>query len=64
MLDPRSCLHVGIPGNEKAGRAAKSALLSDSVPFTVPFTDIKPVINECIKATLVQDKWSENTTFT
>ena len=30
------------------------------MPFKVPFTDMKPVINEFIKTTL-QDAWSRNT---
>ena len=38
--------HVGITGNEKAHKAAKSALNKPILRIPVPFTDLKPIINK------------------
>ena len=38
--------HVGIRGNEKADKAAKSALSLQSPNLKLPYTDLKPAINK------------------
>ena len=50
--------HVGISGNEEADKAAKDALSLDVLPFKVPFTDFKPLINNFIK-NVWQQSWSD-----
>ena len=37
--------HVGITGNEKADKAAKSALNKPILRISIPYTDLKPIIN-------------------
>jgi len=39
---------VGITGNEKAGKAAKSALNEPILRIPIPYTDLKPIINKYI----------------
>ena len=50
--------HVGISGNEEVDKAAKDALSLDVLPFKVPFTDFKPLINNFIK-NVWQQSWSD-----
>lgn len=40
--------HVGIPGNERADRAAVAALDADSTPFDIPSQDLKPFLRRAI----------------
>jgi len=40
--------HVGIIGNEKADKAAKSALNKTIHQITFPYIDLKPIINQYI----------------
>ena len=40
--------HIGIPGNEKANKAAKQALNKQISESFIPFTDFKPNINQYI----------------
>ena len=39
------CSHMGIRGNEQADLTAKSALSQDILPFKIPYSDFKPLIN-------------------
>ena len=48
-------LAIGINGNEEADKAAKEALSMDVLPFNVPFTDFKPLIND-----FIQDIWQRS----
>ena len=52
--------HVGIPGNERADKAAKSGLNKDIFPFKVPYTDFKPYINKYIRD-IWQNEWDQKT---
>jgi len=52
--------HVGITGNEKADKAAKSALNKPILRIPVPFTDLKPIINKYIRNKWQQD-WNSQT---
>jgi hypothetical protein len=51
--------HVGIAGNEQADKVAKNALTQDITPATIPYTDIKPLIDVYIKSQW-QGMWDEN----
>ena len=50
--------HIGIAGNEKADKAAKDALLIEVLPFKVPFSDFKPLINSFIHV-VWQRSWND-----
>ena len=52
--------HVGIHGNEKADKAAKSALNEDILPLKVPHTDYRCLINSYIKSSW-QQSWNDDT---
>ena len=47
--------HIGIPGNERADKAAREALQLDIFRMPLPWTDFKPKIKQ-----LIQAKWQEN----
>ena len=49
--------HIGTAGNEEADKAAKDALLIEVLPFKVPFSDFKPLINS-----FIQDVWQRSWT--
>ena len=49
--------HIGIPGNEKADKAAKQALNKQISESFIPFTDFKPNINQYIYQEW-QNEWS------
>ena len=46
--------HVGITGNVKADKAAKSALNKPILRIPIPYTDLKPIINKYI-----HNKWQQ-----
>ena len=50
--------NVGINGNDEADKSAKEALSQEVLPFKVPFTDFKPLINNFIKD-VWQQSWSD-----
>lgn len=50
--------HVGIPGNERADRAAAAALVLDITPFDVPLQDLRPAIKKSINVSW-QNFWRE-----
>ena len=52
--------HVGIKGNEKADKAAKSALTDEILPLRVPHTDYRCLINSSIKSSW-QLSWNDDT---
>ena len=47
--------HCGIPGNERADRAAKDALNQDITPMLIPFVDKIPFIKLAIRQSWQQD---------
>ena len=51
--------HVGILGNERAGRAAKAARRTDMQPCLIPPSDFKPIIRKHITA-MWQATWDES----
>ena len=51
--------HIGIAGNEKADKAAKSALNEDILPLKVPYTDFRHQINILIKSSW-QTSWNDD----
>ena len=46
---------MGIRGNEQADLAAKSAPSQDILPFKIPYSDFKPLIN-----VLLYDDWQSD----
>ena len=50
--------HIGINGNEEADKAAKDALSLEILPFKVPCSDFKPLINSFIHD-VWQKSWSD-----
>lgn len=52
--------HIGEKGNEKADRAAKSALKLTPDNIKIPFTDLKPKINKFLQNKW-QQEWNQNT---
>ena len=51
--------HVGIRGNERADRAAKTARRTDMQPCLIPPSDFKPIIRKHITA-MWQNTWDES----
>ena len=47
--------HIGIASNEEADKAAKDALSFEVLPFKVPFSDFKPLINS-----FIHDVWQRS----
>ena len=47
--------HIGISGNEEADKASKDALSLEILPFKIPFSDFKPLINS-----FIHDVWQKS----
>ena len=52
--------HIGVRGNHRADAAAKSALVLTSDKYNIPYTDLKPKINN-FPHKKWQQRWNRNT---